>query len=280
MESEHGQPVEAKKLFPVIQQKLTEVLTSLKEDDWDRHTIARLWSVKDVAAHLLDGNLRALSLQRDGNKRIEAPKNRSYKDVVKWLNTTNAEWVVTARRLSPQVLIFLLEQTSQPLTDYFASLDADAPSLYPVDWAGETESKNRLHVAREYSERWLHQQQIRDAVNKQDIMTKELFYPFMDTMMYGMPYTFRKTEAKDGTTVRVEVTGEAGGEWLVTLNGNDWQLHKNAGMTADSEILIDPDTAWKLFSKGITPATAKRKITINGDEKLADTALSMVSVMA
>jgi hypothetical protein len=35
-----------------------------------------------------------------------------------------------------------------------------------VAWAGEAESKNWFHVARDYSEKWHHQQQIREAVSQ------------------------------------------------------------------------------------------------------------------
>lgn len=279
MESEHQHYVEVKTLFVNLNQKLVELLSSLNEDDWDRHTIARLWTVKDVAAHILDGNLKALSFQRDRNRRVDGPKGRAYKDVVKWLNNSNAEWVVTARRLSPQVIIFLLEQTALPVAEYFAGLNPNEKSLFPVDWAGEAESLNRLHVAREYSERWLHQQQIRDAVNKQGIMTRDFYYPFIDTLMHGLPNALKKADVADGTSIKVEVNTEAGGVWYATKEADAWSLHKNEVATR-CEVLLDPDTAWKLFSKGITPATAKRKATISGDEKLADAALAMISVMA
>ena len=35
-------------------------------DDWDRPTACALWSVRDIAAHLLDDDLRRLSFHRDG----------------------------------------------------------------------------------------------------------------------------------------------------------------------------------------------------------------------
>ena len=43
---------------------------------------------------------------------------------------------------------------------------------------------------------------------------------------------------------------------------------------------IDPDTAWRLFSKGISPEEALENVKIEGDEYLAKVALGMVSVMA
>lgn len=282
MDGEKSKPIEVNPLFFILNNKLIELLKSLKSDDWERHTIARLWSVKDVAAHLLDGNLKALSLQRDGHKGISSPKTRSYKDIVKWLNATNAEWVKIAIRFSPEVIVMLLEQTSKPVEEYFSSLAPFEKSIYPVDWAGEQESQNWLHVAREYTERWIHQQQIRNAVKQEDgILTKELFYPFIDTLMQGLPYKFAKTKVKEGTVVKVTVSSEIGGSWTVTKTADNWQLNRaDANTVADAEIIIDPDTAWKLFSKAIKPETAKDKATLRGNEKLAEVALGMVSVMA
>ncbi len=282
MNGEQMKPIEVNPLFSVLNNNLITLLKSLKGDDWERHTIARLWSVKDVAAHLLDGNLRALSLQRDGHRGISSPKTRTYKDIVKWLNATNAEWVKIATRFSPEVVILLLEQTSKPVEDYFSSLAPFEKSIYPVDWAGEQESKNWLHVAREYAERWVHQQQIRNVVKQEEgIMTKELFYPFMDILMQGLPYQFTNAKANEGTVVKVTVSSEIGGTWTVTKIADQWQLNKaDANTVADGEVIIDPNTAWKLFSKAIKPKTAKSKATIKGNEKLADIVLGMVSVMA
>ena len=53
-------------LLPVLNEKLITLLRSLTPEEWQLPTIARLWTVKDVAAHLLDGNIRSLSLLRDG----------------------------------------------------------------------------------------------------------------------------------------------------------------------------------------------------------------------
>ena len=52
-------------LLPELDRKLLDLLKNLPAADWDKPTIAKLWTVKDVAAHLLDGNIRSLSILRD-----------------------------------------------------------------------------------------------------------------------------------------------------------------------------------------------------------------------
>ena len=57
--------------------------------------------------------------------------------------------------------------------------------MFPVSWAGEEESANWFDTAREFTERWHHQQQIRLAVDKPGIMTREFYFPVLDCFMRG-----------------------------------------------------------------------------------------------
>ena len=59
-------PILTAHLLPVIEARLLELLRSLRPDEWDLQTVAPAWKVKDVVAHLLDTQLRKLSIVRDG----------------------------------------------------------------------------------------------------------------------------------------------------------------------------------------------------------------------
>jgi len=97
-------------LFLPLQQELVSLLRALGESDWLRPTVARRWAVKDVAAHLLDTDLRRLSMHRDGYRpRSRAKDIRGYDDVLALVNDLNASWVGVAERLSPRVIVDLLE---------------------------------------------------------------------------------------------------------------------------------------------------------------------------
>lgn len=277
----HVPPIEVLHLFSVLDKRLIQLLHTLTEDEWQAQTIAAKWKVKDVVAHLLDGNLRGLSLLRDGHNGVPPAKVETYKDLVGYLNELNAIWTDAAKRLSPRVLTDLLELTGQQYADFLHTLDPWADARFSVAWAGEEVSKNWFHIAREYSEKWIHQQQIRHAVGKEDaIMTKELFYPFIDTFMCALPQTYKYVDVPTGTSVEVEVLTEIGGVWHINKTDEGWVLRKNTRLEANAKITIMPDTAWKLFSKGIAPEQALDEVTISGDEKLARAALGMVAVMA
>lgn len=279
MKKEQAIPIDVLHLLPVLDKKLLELLRSLSPEEWQKQTIARQWKIKDVVAHLLDTNIRILSTFRDGHFG-EAPVISSYDDLLLFLNGMNADWVKAMKRTSPQVLLLLHEVTGPLFCDYFKTLDPFGISPFPVAWAGEEKSYNWMEIAREYTEKWLHQQQVRDAIGNDALMTRELFYPFIDIFMLALPHTFRNTDADNGTTVQITVTGGAGGDWFITKNADRWVLQKEITGAADAKVEMDPATSWKLFSKSLRPKAVMDKLRISGNHALAKTALNMVSVMA
>jgi hypothetical protein len=85
-------------LFRPLHEELVGLLKGLSAADWERPTVAGTWRVRDVAAHLLDTDLRRISSQRDGwALPVDAPVE-GWGDLVKLLNGLNARWVETARR--------------------------------------------------------------------------------------------------------------------------------------------------------------------------------------
>lgn len=276
----HVTPINVLHLFPVLDEKLISLLRTLNAEEWQRPTIARKWTVKDIAAHLLDGNLRTLSIIRD-QYFGEKPENiETFNELVDYLNRLNAEWTVAAKRLSPRLIIDLLEDTGKEYIDVLKSLDPWEDAVFSVAWAGEEISKNWFHIAREYTEKWIHQQQIRDALGKPGIMTQELFYPFIDTFMCALPQTYKYTDAVVGSSVMIRITSELGGEWHINKTEEGWVLRHTTRVEPLTVVEMDPDTAWKLFSKGISPDEAYKRVKITGAEELGKVALGMVSVMA
>src|SRR5688572_10495340 len=100
-------PIPTLHLFPKLDQKLIELLKSLSIDEWSRPTLAKQWTVKDIASHLLDGNIRTLSFSRDQFFGERPDAINSYQDIVDYLNRLNADWVKATKRVSPTVLIEL-----------------------------------------------------------------------------------------------------------------------------------------------------------------------------
>jgi len=272
-------PIETIHLFPILDQKLIELLRSLTPDEWKKPTVAKLWTVKDVAAHLLDTSLRTLSIARDSYMGDPPGNIQSPADLINYLNKLNAEWVSASKRISPAVLIGLLEASNKEQYDYMSSLDPFESALFSVGWAGETISANWFNTAREYTEKWHHQQQIREAVGKPGIMTEELYHPFLDTFMRALPFTYRNTPAPEGTVLQFTLTGTGGGDWYLVKQDN-WELIQTPPAPPAAHTTIDGAIAWKLFSKSWRRMDVQEYVNITGDQLLGDVVLDMISVMA
>ncbi|MFN9784224.1 MAG: hypothetical protein ACK54A_13410, partial [Sphingobacteriales bacterium] len=109
---------------------------------------------------------------------------------------------------------------------------------------------------------------------------KTLFLPFMDTLMQGLPHTYREVKANDGNTLEIVVSGEAGGLWQLKMLASGWKLLDKPETILSGEITMSPSTAWKLFTKGMSLEEARQQVQVSGDETLASHCLQMVSVMA
>ncbi len=268
-------------LFPELHSQLIHLLKELTNDDWQKPTVCSSWSVKDVAAHLLDGYIRRLSFQRDKLPLLEPETPiADQKDVISFLNQLNADWIKAAKRISPVLLIEFLDLTGPLVYQLFKRLDPNEPAIFSVGWAGDESSPNWFDVAREYTEQWLHQQHIRQALNWPGLIARHQMYPVLDTFMRALPSTYRHIEAADGESMTVIVEGEAGGEWSLLRQKGEWQLYWGTDINATTQVSLNQDTAWQLFTKGLGADETQNHMQIEGNTVLGSGILQMVSIMA
>lgn len=278
-------PILVAPLFREVSGNLVKLLQSLDTEEWHRPTSSSLRNVKDIATHLLDGSLRRLSIQRDGYMSPDGfSQPQPDESLLDFLNRLNSEWETGTRRLSPQVIVSLIEWADAQLADLFESLDPFDTAIFPVAWAGENESLNWMDVARDYTEKWYHTQQIFEATgHSSTIIDKRLFHPCLDIFMRALPFTFRAINKPDATLLTVEITGNAGGQWFLLRQEGAWgQVSEKTG-TPTARFTITQDSAWKLFTKRLDQKTALTRfpdIQIEGDTELGSHVLDMVSVMA
>ncbi len=263
-------------LFADDRTALLSLLAALNADDWEQATTCDGWSVKDVASHILGSDLANLSRRRDGYQG-DAPAPGQ--DLVSFLNGSNDIWMHAARRLSPRVVYDLLAAAGPPLFDYFASLDLLALGA-PVSWAGPAPAPVWLDVARQYTERWHHQQHIRDAVGQPGQTDPRFLHPVLATFAYALPAALHDTDAPVGTIAHFHVHGEAGGDWSVERQPNGWQLYTGVPATAAARVDLDQDRAWRLYTKGISPQEAQGAATFSADYHLGRRLLDAVAIIA
>jgi len=272
------QPIFTAHLFPGLEAKLIELLRSLAPEDWEKQTLAPKWKVKDVAAHLLDTQTRKLAAARHGNK-PENSKKLSPEKLIALINTLNAEGVRQYGRLHPGELIAKMEAASRESAEYHQALDPFGTAMFPVSWAGEEESMNWFDTAREFTERWHHQQQIRLAVNKPGIMTREFYFPVLDCFLRALPHAYQSVAAKPGSFVQFNIRGECGGSWYLYRDGDAWKLIASPAGDKISETTIPQEIAWRIFTKGIAPEEAGTQVQVTGDEAVGLHILKMISIV-
>lgn len=256
-------------LLAPLHQELVRLLRGLEDDDWQQATVAGAWRVRDVAAHLLDGQLRTLSALRDDHVAAPDQPIDGYGDLVRFLDRLNDEWIVAARRLSPRVLTDLLAGVGPEAAKTLAALPPHEPARFAVAWAGERESENWMHVGREYTEWWHHQMQIRDAVGAPALFGERWLRPLLELSVRALPHAYRAIEAEPGTALVVQVEGPGGGTWSLVRKEPTWMLQTGGRQAPTASIRLDPDTAWKSLYHALDPAEARARAQVEGDERLA-----------
>jgi uncharacterized protein (TIGR03083 family) len=272
-------PVFVVDLFPPLSGELLNVLWSLQPSDWGRLTACSPWTVKDVAAHLLGGNLSRLWNVEEKATSADAP-GLGFDELLELINRQNEAWVQAAQRISPEMLVKLLDLTDRRLYEHFRRLDPYEMAGISVAWVSDDPAPNWLDIAREYSEKWLHQQHIREAVGLPLLLERVWLSPVLETFIYALPRAFREEQAVEGSSVAVKITGEAGGEWSLVREGSKWQLFKGLDPQASARVQIDQALAWRLFTKGVTKEEARAGVRIAGNRALGERVLDTVSIMA
>lgn len=276
-------PVATVHLFPQERAALISFLEALPDDKWQLEDVYPQWSLKDVVSHLLADDLGRLARGRDGYAAalFEFTTPETFEsDLLEWINRQNNAWVEATRRLSPQLLIDLLRWSGEQTQAYWQSLDLDAIGE-PVSWAGPDPAPVWLDVAREFTERWLHQQHIREAAGAPLLYEHRLFRPVLDTFARAIPHTYRHVIAPDGTHIRLTLTGLEKATRYDLLRAEDrWQLAAGVSGRPDAHVTMPADTAWRLFTKSITPEDSIASTTLKGDPTLATKILDTIAIIA
>jgi uncharacterized protein (TIGR03083 family) len=266
-------------LFSPERASLIELLSGLGAEQWQAPTVCPGWSVKDVALHLLGGDIDLLSRRRDGTAPAAAPSPAAgFQELVASLDRLNQTWVAATRRISTRLLCELLAVTGEATERYLTSLEPFAVEE-PVSWIRPEPVPNWLDVARQYTERWTHHQQIRDAVGVPGLQEPTFLAPVLATFVHALPRAFSDVSAAVGTTVEVVIPGDAGGRWVLTRTPGGWELGTGAAAAPRARVVLEAETAWRLWTRGIRPAEAQPAVSISGDQALGLPVLDAVAII-
>ena len=269
------QPLDVVALFPKMRSELLRVLKSLSDEQWQAPTACEGWSVKDVALHILGDDMGYLSRHRDKDGIFL--EFSSWEELVAKINAHNALWVEATRRLSRRLLTSLLEFTGPQLNVYFAEQIESSETVY-VSWASNKPAPMWLQVAREFTEYWMHHQHICEAVRSTSLKSHEFLYPVLTAFAHALPRTFQDVSASQNTLLKFVI--EEVGEYHLVCVADRWELYAHTDLPPTATVILNPDTAWRLFTKGISGDNAKQQAVIEGDTMLAEHLFNTVAIIA
>jgi uncharacterized protein (TIGR03083 family) len=271
--------LDARRLLHDVHEALVRLLQELPNDAWSAPTINPGWDVHDVALHLLGDDLSWLSADGDRAHQRAAPSIEDFAEVAAAIEAANDRWVQAAKSvISAPLTVELLRLVGKPLDTLIGQLDLHrkGPS---VGWSGAGPSPVWLHVASEYTERWMHQQQIRDAVGRPGLTERKWLHPVLDIFMRAMPRAFEKISAAVGTEVELTIVGRAGGTWVVRRSASRWHLAVGPVDHPAAVVRMPEEIAWRLFCRNVNTEAALSSIQTVGDGSLGVAAYRAVAVM-
>ncbi|TMR98818.1 maleylpyruvate isomerase family mycothiol-dependent enzyme [Nonomuraea basaltis] len=272
-----GPVIDVRPLFPREREAMLDLLRALSPADWAKPTICPGWNVHDVAGHVLNDYMRRLSGMRDGHGGAVFANDET---LPAFIARTNEEFVRASRQLSPQLLIELLDHLGPQLDAVWAARDLEAPAGLNVSWAAtDIDSATWLDIGREYTEFWVHQQQVRDAVSVPGATQPDLMAPALNIFARALPYTLRMHERPEGTVAHLDVHGPAGGQWSTAWQDGRWRM-VTPGREPAARVSMDQDTFWRLATRGITVEEARERSKPSGDPELTAAMTTLLAVVA
>ncbi len=184
--------------------RLLTFLEGLTPSEWIAASAAPGWTVQDLALHLLDDDLSWLSHRRDGSTGalVDMSDRRRF---VELLAAKNQRWVDAARVLSPRVVIDLLAWAGDEVDAFHARCDLRGDGW--VSWASSEAVPFWFNLAQEFTERWVHQQQMREAVGRVEDHADHL-PEVLGTFMWAVQHQLgQPTDAATTLEVRVSWGG-------------------------------------------------------------------------
>lgn len=269
-----GTPLDVRPLLAPLREALVDLMTDRPPEDW-HVAVTDQWSVADTIAHLLGDDLGRLARTRDGYHGRERVEDEPFED---YIDRLNDEWVVAARRLSPRLLVELLAHTGKQVRALWAGLEIEDPGE-AVSWAGADPAPMWLDIARDYTEYWVHQAQIRLALDEPLLDDRRFLEPVVSTFLRALPHTLRDLVPEEGeATLTIEVTDLTPGDWHLKATPDGWRFVAAVGH-ADTTVTWNGGTVWRLGSRMIDPATARARAHVDGDIDVGAAVCSLLAVI-
>lgn len=271
-----GSPVSVAPVLREEREALVDLLTELDAEAWHAPTPCPAWSVHQLAIHVVHDDLRRLSADRDGHDGAWIDAS-NLNELVVGLDRLNEGWVETMTpTLSPRLTRELLQWLASPTEEHLLGLDPGALES-SVAWAGPGPHPNWLDVAREYTERWVHQQQLREAVGRPGLNDERFAAPVVETFARGLPTALPQPGASKQLVV-VRVTGPFARSWTFESTSSGWEFTTAPTTTtasATAVVEVPVDVFWRRAVRMMDRDEAMQAAETDGDGELVDAVLDL-----
>lgn len=265
-------PVDYRPLFDLEHRRIIELLRSLTPQDWQRPTPCPGWTVHGLAAHLIGGSLSVISWLRDGFRGTSPAPGVDEAGFIGWLDDLQMEWVEAARRISPRLTIELLDWTHTGFTEAITAQDPQALTA-DVSWAAKDPVPVWLDHARELTEKWIHRQQILEALGRPSDLRSDLADPVLDALRWAYPFRLGDVERPPGSAIEIAVVGDNRSQtWHLVTDGVAWHFDEGEEGEPLARVVLSVEQAWRLLTNNYTLA-AHGPIGVEGDQALIDVLL-------
>lgn len=248
--------------------RLLRLLDGLDESQWGRPTRCPGWSILDLAVHLVGDDLSFVSWQRDSHHGTAPPDGLDGDGFITWLDELQVEWVRAARRLSPRLAVELLTWLGDAVIETVRAQDPSAVDAN-VSWASWDPVPRWLDHGRELTERWIHRQQILDALGRPTDSEPETLRRVLDVLRWAFPLGLRAQPVQNAARVLVSVEGSQWSEsWTLVADGDRWRFADGSAETVHAQLRVTAEQAWRLLTNNLEPAIHGEPVTV-GDPRLS-----------
>lgn len=248
--------------------RLLDLLAGLTPEQWQLDTPCPGWTVLDLLGHIVGVDLSLISGQRDDYHGTPAPAGLDEAGFIDWLDDLQREWVHAARRISPELMVQLLAFLDEHVAATMAGADPRARTA-TVSWAGDDPLPVWLDQGRELTERWIHRQQLHEAIGRSSDLRPDLATPVLDTLRWAYPHRLGPIDRPAGATVLFDV-GDEGQKrrWCLLRDEQDWTFGHDVIEHPDVTVRMSTEQAWRLLTNNYREDTFG-PIDIDGDPQIA-----------
>lgn len=258
-------------LIGIERDRLLELLGAFSPADWLKPTPCPEWNVLELCAHLVGVDLSSLSRNRDHHHGTVPPKGASEAEFIAWIDTLQMEWVESARRLSPRMVIDLLAWSALQLVEMFEREDPAARVAH-VSWAGSDPQPAWLNQVRELSEYWIHRQQLLQALGLSADLRPDLVGPILEGLKWAYPFRLAEVPGASGDTVEMAIRGLYAVTWRLVATDSGWDFSDEPRVRVVAHLSMTTDQAWRLLSNNL-PGDEQARLQVSGDPGVLDVML-------